>query len=311
LIDALQIYVVDISTVDRLWGNELLYFMKKEEKTNRSTGELYVKHTKEFEGIIFRKEPHVSKNDNEGRERLIITLKPHYWHNNNQHNANDFTITQCIKTIKRFIELFNLNDYSNFPINNLEFGLNFVLPGYGKELIGFNSYHYRNEFTRDENLQYSKKAKKFNPKTGIANKYLTMKFYAKGFQYPEYCNPHTLRYEVQTKKSKKINRLGIFNIGDLLKSEIYFELKNDLLRSVSHTLIIDQNPNHNNLNKRDSNLLIKYSNSGFWFEALSHTRACTFNERKKMYLKLLDKTGVNINRNLKITIEETLDLLFE
>lgn len=309
--DGLKICVVDNTEVNRLWNNELLYSMKDEEKVNRTTGELYKKHTKEYEGIIFRNEPHIPRNDNEGPRRLVITFKPHYWYNQDKHNANDFTVNQSIHTIQKFIDLFDLHDYSKFPVNNLEYGVNFVLPGYGKEVIGFNCYHYRNEFTRDENQQYSKKAKKFNPKTGIAQKYLTIKFYAKGFQFPDYCNPNTLRFEVHTKKSKKINRLGIFNIGDLLKPEIYIELKNDLLRSVGHTLIIDQNPMLANLNKKDSNLLTKYSNSGFWFAAINHARTSNFNEKKKTYIRLLDKTGLNINRMFKVAIEEKLNLLFE
>ncbi len=155
MIDWLQSYITDTYEVEKLWANPLLYFKNEIQKRSDATGEIYQKQTKEFEGITFRKEPHYPKNEKEGLERIVLGFKPHYWHNNNLHNANDFNIANCVNTIIRFIELFEITDFEKYPINNLEYGVNFILEGYGKELIGFNSYHSRNQFMQDENQRYS------------------------------------------------------------------------------------------------------------------------------------------------------------
>ncbi|WP_291868607.1 hypothetical protein [Maribacter sp.] len=310
MIDYLQTYIKDKDEVQKLWANPLLCFKNDIQKRSDLTGEIYQKQTKEFEGITFRKEPHAPNADKEGKERIVLGFKPHYWYNNNLHNANDFNIVNCINTITRFIELFEIKDFEKYPINNLEYGLNFILEGYGKELISFNSYHSRNQFIQDADQRYSKKAIKFNPSTGLPDKYLMIKFYSKGFEFPDYCNRNTQRFEVKTKKSKKIKALGIYTIGDLITPGIYQNLKDDILKASHNVLIIDPKPNIENLNNREQNQLDKYSNSGFWYETINQKRSHAFNEKKKLYFKYLDKTGYNINREFTKVIAEKLNLLF-
>lgn len=310
MIDHIQSYITNPNEIKRVWENPLLYFKYDVIKRNNNTGEIYKKQIKEYEGITFRKEPHTPKNEKEGTERMVLGFKPHYWYNNNLHNANDFNVTNCIDTINRFIKLFGINDCKNYPINNLEHGLNFILENYDKELIGFDSYHSRNQFIQDATQRYSKKAINFNPSTGNPDTYLTVKFYSKGFQFPEYCSKNTLRFEVSTKKSKRTNSLGIYNIYDLTNPNIYQNLKKDILKVAKDILIIDPKPNIANLSNREKNQLIKYSNSNFWYDAINQNRKNAFNEKKDTYLKYLDMTGCNINKEFNKAIAEKLDLLF-
>jgi len=309
MIDFIKIVITDSVLVQRLWTNPLLYFKNEIDKLDNATGEIINKKTKQFEGVTFKKEPHQPKDQKEGLERLIICFKPHYWFNHNKHNANIFRTIDCIKTIERFLRLFQLNkfNFKSLRIINLEYGVNFILPGYGKDLISYDCYHSRNEFIRDRELQFSKISFSYNRK-GKPNTYRQIKFYSKGFQFPVYCDKDTLRFEVRTKQSKKINSLGIINIGDLLNREVYENIKLDIISSVRNTHIIDRNPKTDKLSKREKNLLNKYSNAGFWFDALNNNRTSAFNEKKKLYLKYLDKTGFNLNSHFFEKISENLNL---
>lgn len=39
--------------------------------------------------------------------KLEILLKPHYYYNNNLHNANKFSVIDCIKTLSKIKNIFN------------------------------------------------------------------------------------------------------------------------------------------------------------------------------------------------------------
>lgn len=307
MIDWLQIWVTDMAEIKRLWASPLIYSKNKIEKVSKSSGEFYNKQTKEFEGITFRKEPHHPTKPNEGNEKIVIGFKPHYWFNQNIHNANDFSALDSIETIKRFISIFNIKTFNHYPINNLEYGLNFLFNDYEKEFIGYNIYHSRNLFIQDQEHKYAKRAHSYSK--GKPNYFSYAKLYCKGFQYPEYCNKNTMRFEMGSKESKNIRKHGIKNIGDLLKIKVYHNLKEQLNKNTIHVLIIDQYPNFKLLSKRDKNQLIKYSNSTFWYDALQQKRSATFNEKKESYTNLLDKSGFNINTEFQNRIKEKSEIL--
>ncbi|MEC3966794.1 hypothetical protein [Flagellimonas halotolerans] len=300
-----------MESIKKIWTNPLLHFNSELLKVELNTGEILKTETKNYEGIEFILVPHSPQKSEEGTERLEIRFKPHYWFNNDQHNANDFTPYQAIDTIQRFISLFHIHHLEHFKVVNLEYGLNFILDGYGKELISFPIYHIKNEFNRDKENYYSKKAYSVNKKGKANDKYLLLKFYSKGFQYPEYCHEDTLRFEVKTKRSKRINPLGIFHLGDLLNIEPYYKMKADIIANARMVLIIDTEPSLNNLNNREANKLKEYSNSSFWFNTLNQKRPSAFYEKKKTYLSYLDKSGNNLNKKLIESIEDKLNTLFD
>ena len=306
--DWLQFWVTNKHEINRLWTSPELYSKNKIEKVSKSTGELYSKETREFEGITFKKEPHYPKEPNESKERIVIGFKPHYWYNGDKHNANDFNAIQCIKTMQKFIDLFEIKESNFYPVNNIEYGLNFLFNNYGKEFIGYNIYHSRNEFIQDQEHKYAKRAHSYTK--GKPNYYLYAKLYSKGFQFPEYCNSNTLRFELGSRERKYIKKLGIETIEDLLNIKTYYKLKNALINNANNILILEQHPILLNLNKRDKNRLItKYTNSASWFDSLQNTRSAAFNEKKARYFELLDRTGYNINYEFQKSIREKLDIL--
>lgn len=297
-----KMVVTDNNSIKKIWNNSLLYFDNDLTKVNTYTGEIKEFNTRKFESTEFNLVPHKPKNPNEGTKRLEISFKPHYWFNRDLHNANDLTPIQARETIQRFIKLFNIEHPEHFKIVNLEYGVNFLIDGYGKELISYPCYHQKEEFIRDAYNKYSKKR--------IGTKYLTIKLYSKGWQFPEYCPENTIRFEVKSRRSSRIKPLGIYHLGDLLKEEPYLEMKKDIIKNAKRVLIIDPDPNYIGLTKREANKLKDYSNSSYWFMAINQNRDNAFNEKKKNYFKYLDKTEHNINRKFVESIENKLNQLF-
>lgn len=303
MIDFVKLLITDCKSIKKIWTNPLLYFDKDLSKINKYTGEIENIKTKHFECIEFTLAPHTPKNPKEGTERLEIRFKPHYWNNKNLHNANDFAPYNAIAAIQRFIDLFSIERPEHFKVVNLEYGINFIIDGYGKELISYPSYHMKDEFIRDIDHRYSKQKK--------STKYLIIKLYSKGVQFPEHCPGATIRFEVKSKRSKRINPLGIYHIGDLLKIEPYHAMKTDIITNAKKVLFIDPYPIYDGLTNREANKLKEYSNPSYWFKAINQSRANSFDEKKKTYLGYLDKTGNNINRKFVESIEQKLTQLFD
>lgn len=303
MIDFVKLMITDYKSIKNIWTNPLLHFEQNLSKVNTYTGEIEKFKTKHYEGVEFSLAPYTPKNSKEGTKRLEIRFKPHYWFNNSQHNANDFTPTQARSTIQRFIDLFNIENTEHFKVVNLEYGINFIIDGYGKELISYPSYHQKDEFVRDLDHRYSKQKK--------STKYLIIKLYSKGVQFPEHCPGNTIRFEVKSKRSKRINPLGICHLGDLLKEAPYLAMRADIIANAKRVLIIDPDPNYIGLTKRETNKLKEYSNQSFWFKAINQNRTNAFDEKKKTYFSYLDKSGNNINRKFVESIEEKLIQLFD
>ncbi len=298
MIDFIKIQVKDTETIQFLKDSSKLIWQTSTEQLSHFDFEtIFSKETKIYNGIIF------CFYDN----YLNILMRPHYYFNDNKHNANDFKVCDSIQVIKEFINEFDINNFDNFKIVNIEFGLNFLFKPYGKDLVVFSEYHKRNLFVTDIELPYSKKSYSMN-KTGSANKYKIIKLYSKGLQYPKYCNPETLRLEVKSKMSKYIKTLDISDIGDLLNPSSYNRMNNEILNVVDELLILDNKTIFKNLTKRQSGKLKEYLNTHTWYITLQKGRN-EFLKKKKRYFELLDKTDYNIHLKLKKVVLEKLKYL--
>ncbi|MBQ0734939.1 hypothetical protein ACFSJT_04330 [Aquimarina celericrescens] len=220
MIDYLKILVTDMRVWDYFLNHEKLVFVRQIKRSDQE----YDVITKEYKGITFVFH----------EKCLWIYFKPHYFFNDNLHNSNDFTVYDCIGVLSDFLEVFRevRKELLECPVINLEFGVNVISPIYVKELLDSILYHGKNLFRIQENLPYSKISSKIR-QNGKANDYKMIKAYAKGLQvFPGYDNqhhPNTFRFEVKSKQSKYINRLGIKIFGDLLNLQIYETLADHIL----------------------------------------------------------------------------------
>lgn len=295
---------MDKDLIYNIYNNALLseYSTIDKSRINRNTGlsEIYqAKQVKVFRGVSFCFH----------QKKLEILFKPHYYFNDNEHNANDFTALECIKTLSNFAALFGL-PIDELPILNIEFGINALSPIDCKDLITFVQYHDRNPFQNtSDNLKYSKISLKYN-KHGKGNSYKTIKFYAKGVQYPQHTNKNTFRFEVKSKRTNYIKSLGIGYYADLLKPDTYKTLSKNILAEFNNVLILDINNKMNNLNHKEHKKLNEYFNQITWYKTLQGSRN-TFNNNKKKYFQLLDKTNCNIHETINKIISDKLGFLLE
>ncbi len=299
-IDFLKIEIRDKVTIKNLKNNPLLIWNSKSENLSHFDFEqIQTKETKYYKGILFCFYSN----------KLEILFKPHYYFNNNEHNANDFNVKDCIYVIQDFIDILEIENFEPYKIVNLEFGFNLILNMLIENLVTFIGYHGKNEFKTDTGLAYSKKCYTYNRK-GKANTYKTIKAYAKGIQFPEYTDRNTFRFEVKSKKTRYIKPLGIRNISDLLNPEIYDELATRLLKEFADVLILDNETTFANLSEKEKNALRGYLNTHTWYKILQNKKnRNSFANHKKKYFALLDKTGNNIHTFLYNLISKKLDQL--
>lgn len=300
MIDYLRIRISERSIVDNLYNDSRLVWQG--DNRNRSDDVISQKVTKTYRDIIFVFSGGYAS---VGFQRVEIKFKPHYYFNDDLHNANDFRVIDCINTIREILSTFDLKEVQELHIINIEFGVNLYLQLCVKTLVSNLYAHSRNLFVVDNGTYTSKKAFRGN---GL-NKMI--KAYDKSLHLPLYAKENTFRFEVKSRKREYIkNSLGISHIGDLLNLETYETLRQRLIEEFREVLIIDSNVNYENLNKRDSKSLNEFLNTNYWNQILnSKTYRNKFSRDKKRYFSLLEKTENNIHRELLKELESKLDFL--
>ena len=143
-----------------------------------------------------------------------------------------------------------------------------------------------------EQWQYSK--------ISDSTKYKLIKAYAKGIQFedfPEYgIDRNTFRFEVRSKQSKFINKLGIYNVADLLNLKVYNALSQSLINEWENILIIDLR------------LINKVNTPEFWEECLAHKDRNKFRNESKDYYKNIDQKN-NLHHLIKCKIIDKITAL--
>lgn len=298
MIDYLKLQTYDLILVECFNSNELLTWLCDTDKLKHlDTEVISTKKVKQFKGIYFCFYSN----------RLDILFKPHYYFNDNLHNANDFKIVDCIKVLNNIKDIFKI-DLTELKVVNIEFGLNVLSPIDIKDLITYLAYHEKNEFRTDTGLAYSKKSYSTN-KNGTANEYKIIKAYAKGLQFPEYTDINTFRFEVKSKERKYCGtQLGINSANDLLGINVYFKMIETLIKEFKEVLILDCVTNFETLKQKEQKKLIAYLNPLTWYKIKNQNRN-SFSKNKTIYYKLVDKVENNLKSKLEKIIFDKLVFL--
>lgn len=295
--DFLKFQTYNKILIEFFYSNHLLSWVSDHEKFNPFDKEVIITKTiRQYKGIYFCFYSN----------RLDILFKPHYYFNDNKHNANDFKIIDCISVIKEFKTTFNVN-LTELKVVNIEFGINIISPIPIIDLLCYMVYHEKNEF-RTDNLPYCKSSYKPS-KDGKQNQYKTIKAYAKGIQFPEYCDANTLRFEVKSKEAKYIKTLGIHTANDLLNVDIYFAIHKTILNEFKDILILDWHTNFNGLTSLEQKKIEKYNNPMTWYLILNNPYRNCFNNNKIIYYKLISKIEDNLKNLMEKLVFEKLEFL--
>lgn len=208
---------------------------------------------------------------------------------NENHNYNDFYFCDIL------FALDVLEEETNYPLKqtiltNLEFGFNIEL-NINPTLFLENNvlmYNFRSPCYDPKN-EKGKKIKKFT-----YTEY-EIKIYNKSLQYK--LPKNILRIEVKYTSKKQLNKLGIYNLSDLKKSENINALMQDFLRKYDKLLIVDAYNGNNQMSKRERDFMTHCTHPNYWIE-LSHTKHANTisNQRMKLY-KLIEKFNLDSWKN--------------
>lgn len=253
------------------------------------------KQIKQYNGLLFEFT----------QKELFIHFKPHYYFNDNIHNANDFGVFDCIKILKEVIELFNIG-LEHLYIINIEFGLNVVIPKALidiKDLLNQLIYHGQNPFYTHLKYRYCRFSNSVN-KFGVSNVYKIVKAYAKGIQFPNYISLNTFRFEVKSNRKLFINNLGIFTIQDLLRESTYEILSETILKEFDEVLLIDVLVEPK-LSKTKLKNFKKKLNPLTWSRFLMQSKN-TFRRNINAYNEALDTCETHLKKEVKKLIIDKL-----
>ena len=273
MLDLLKFRITDQVLINTVWNNELLEYVGKSERLY--IDEIREKQTKKYKNLYFVKNQY----------HLEISGSIHYFYNDGLHNADDFYIEDCIRTIKQLKNLFNL-DLNKCKIINLEYGVNINPIINVPELVHNLIYHSTRQFVRTTTHIDFKQAGN--------EAYKQVKAYNKSVQFPHECK-NTFRFEIRTREHKFLNKLGIVSLQDLVGIKNYNKLITSLLNEWDNVLVFDLSKNINT----------KFFNTHFWEDIIKKAKEKInrnkFNNQKKLYYKKLGPD--NLHANIRKIIE--------
>ena len=229
--------------------------------------------------------------DNKGNFKnyslLKLSIKPHYYHNNDLHNGNYFTAYESIEVLNEIAQKLNISNMNLLRITSFDFGINMIPDEQDtKDIVNQILFFKKKPFLKVYNhLPYYKTTNNLGTYSTLG-----IKAYHKGLQFPDFCHANTFRYENIFKTKRKINHLfSINNYNDLLNKDILKNVSNYLLKSWNHVLLLDEISEQNEINNPNH------------YEDKRHFRNGILNAKKEYY-----KTYGNYHREIKKLLEYTI-----
>ncbi|QRM89527.1 hypothetical protein FG167_09890 [Lacinutrix sp. WUR7] len=298
MLDFLKIKITNAQTRSYFWEHSLLYFHSESEVLLFDNETIKTKKVKQYRGLLFE----FTKN------ALFIRFKPHYYFNSNEHNANDFSVANCIETLKNVFNSFCV-DLEHLEIINIEFGINIVIP---IQLIDIRDllcqiiYHGQNQFATHSKYRHCRYSNSVN-KSGMTNVYKIIKAYAKCIQFPNYTSTNTFRFEAKSNRKKYINSLGIFTIQDLFNTPVYDKLSEVILKEFDEVLIIDEHAKPK-LSETKFRNFEKKLNPLTWNRLLMKSKN-TFRRNINSYYNALNTCDTHLKKEIKKLMIDKLNHL--
>ncbi|WP_418122478.1 hypothetical protein ACNFU2_17630 [Chryseobacterium sp. PTM-20240506] len=235
---------------------------------------------------------------------IDILITPHYYFNSGKHNGNDFNPENCKNILQEIFSILKIEqlEYNELQLINLEYGVNVLPESDVKNLIEGILYHKKTPFVSNNKIK--------TYKITDATTFKQIKAYGKGIQFinmPQFgIDINTFRFEVRTKQTKNIRKLGIYTLCDLFQDNTYRKLAESLLKEWDNILIINLEPNLKGLNPAEAKYISEVNTIDFWSTKLKNPYRNTFaREMKKYYNKSKGKN--NLHHELKVRI---LDKIF-
>ncbi|WP_461115816.1 hypothetical protein [Spirosoma jeollabukense] len=249
-------------------------------------------------GLTFRIVPR--KNGQGHRVELKGSL--HKFHNNGQHNADQFTLNDLLLTLDELVHAYGFNLFDS-KINKVEFGVNVELPFPVSQVLD-NLVSYKNQpFSRDTSSG--------TPYYVCNFQRYAVKIYDKGKQKGLAC--HMLRFEIRADKMEYFNGKGIelYTLADLLNSSNYGLLGALLVDTFKEILFDDPAINNAPLTPTNKEIYRNGRNPRYWQipdnltpkQANAHRQR--LNRARQRYRSLYEQYGGSWQTEVAALIGET------
>ena len=231
-----------------------------------------------------------------------LCISPHYHFNNYLHNGNDLTPENCIKSIFEILDYLQIKSYEldELKVVNLEVGVNIIPETDVKELINGIYYSKKTPF-----MVYDSKIPHYRRTEKKDSEYKIIKTYAKGLQCHErqqyQVDINTFRFEVKTKKHRKIKSLGITTAKDLLNIAKYPRLAEEVINEWQNVLLINLTPDLATLRREDVQFIKQSVKFDFWNDLITKKHRNTIRNNKNKYYNIL-KGKNNLHHLIKLQI---------
>ncbi len=294
MIDYIKIQLKDY-LVNNLLENPLLYFSQD---INTNTGEIRTINQKGkkytpyqiayYNALTFKIYDTGS---------VFVYGSLHKYFNNGLHNYNDFDINAIQYVLKDLKEKFNIIP-KQCILKNIELGINIITPIepniildsclLHKTVLMLYKYHSdEGKYKQAEHSQYIVK---------IYNK--TLHYKKNGLNPPK----NILRFELKFNKMEYFNKIGIFNLNDLLEYGLY-NFKSRLLDEWNNILYFD-----NSIIIKEQ-IRDKYNNPNYWTDLINNGQRSLYYKNKKELNTLIKNNPNNINQKLTAIMNKKIDAL--
>lgn len=236
-----------------------------------------------------------------GQVKLYGSL--HKFNNRGLHNYNDFTAQELAVLTDQINQSLRIR-LSDSQLIRFEYGVNIATSIEAKKICeaivslgkkkAANTRKIRSTTFTDVDLQQYR-----------------LKIYDKGSQYGQ--GKYLLRFEIHAKKREFYKQFGIKYFGDLLRPEVWPQLKTSLINTFEKLLIIDptfKKIDRSQLATREVESLNQYLNKTFWHDLINSKDAAAkkrFHYHKKRFEQFGQKLGANTKANLIKSIGEKWD----
>lgn len=208
-------------------------------------------------------------------------------------NLKKLSFSQLQISIDSFIELIKGSEF--YKISQLTIGFNVSLNKDGKPFIENNLLAHKNRYYTS-NLKLG--SKKITKVFDYAVYKLSLSSDKKKFD-------KTLKISLKLKGKELLNSLGIFNLSDLRKKEIYKELVNSLICKVEELIIVDDINDYDRFNNKDRERIKEYLAFNYWNSKNKKTSRQNLSYHKKNFNGLIDKYELNtLKKDLILEIKK-------
>lgn len=205
------------------------------------------------------------------KDTVFVGFSPHKLHNQQLHNANNFSVKQAQESILKAFKSIGIErtEICNFYVSNIEIGINFQVARDTYEVLDSALMFGKFFFMQHEKYRHYKSSL---PNENKSN-YIKAKFYIKAEQRNQndvtnhdlgYCDKNTMRFEMKIKTSK-FKFMDFKNAESLFRKETEEQLKSFLLKEYEKMFFFSlKTVNTRNLTNAQYKQFGRFSVTNFW-----------------------------------------------